>query len=131
LFSLLDNKDKGFFGVFGRKKKNSAVPTSLLEKQPEDDTSNISIATTNIACGYLCGSVSRIHLFEGTWDQTTCDKVFLSGISNHKGLKSLGVENKEFLIVDPLDFTLDGKENSGTTSTSSYSPHSTRISFTL
>ena len=108
--------------MFGRKKKTSALPALLLEKQSEEDLSGAAAvaASSNVVCGFLCGSVSRIHLFEGTWDQPTCDKVYLSGISNQKGLKSLGVENKEFLIVDPLDFTQERRESSGATSTLSY-----------
>jgi len=102
--------------VFGRKRKNVAVPASLMERQPDDDTSNISIATSNLAAGYLCGSLSRINIFEGGWDQAICEKVYLSGISNIKGLKSLGIETREVFAADPLDFIPGRSDSSGNVS---------------
>eukprot|EP01132_Coremiostelium_polycephalum_P007664 gene7664-9429_t len=55
--------------------------------------------------GYFCGQMGTIHFFEGTWEAPACLKVFSRGNLYNSTYKSLGIDNREFLVIKPSSVT--------------------------
>ncbi|EFA76742.1 hypothetical protein PPL_09493 [Heterostelium album PN500] len=51
--------------------------------------------------GFFCGQMGTIHFFEGIWEAPSCYKVYSRGNLYNNTYKTLGIENKEFLVIKP------------------------------
>ncbi len=81
-----------------------------IEQQPPQSTPKKQHRHHRKSNGSFCGQIGALHFVEGVWDELTACKVYTKGTLYTLPFRLLGIDNKEFLTINPQNYE-QGKEH--------------------
>jgi hypothetical protein len=86
--------------------KDRIMAASLGHAAASNNASNNETADKKLpkirSKGPFYGQVGALHFLEGTWDESTSCRVYSKGSLFAQPFRSLGIEAKEFLVINPI-----------------------------